>query len=319
MTESKKQRTEVEIYTIHSQKGGVGKTSIALAKAGWAGLEESKKTLIVDGDMTGTSLIDIFKKDKSNPRYLNDLLLSDPMVFKQYKKEPLKVETDFCIPDDEHKNIFFLPSSSILEDTKVIVSLISQEDRLHFFQSRMQDILELLVQNKYETLIIDTPPGLYGLSKAMWEMTLNETEKYKYKKQTIFVTSSDSSDYSALFPTLSKIYLDINKEEREEYFNACSIRFNKFSTTDSRDPVFKLTEILSDLKSLQGKRKVAEKLLDKIKDTVPLADKFDIEQIIKTINSLVNHPESIEHPTPFQKWCLAFRNRVGDIKKDVSV
>jgi len=314
MTESKKQKIEVEIYTIHSQKGGVGKTSVALAKAGWSALEKGKRTLIIDGDITGTSLIDIFNMDK--PWYLNDLLLSDPIVFRHYKNNPARVENNFCIPDDNYKNIFFMPSSPILEDIKVIVSLISQEDKLHFFQSRTKDILELLVKNKFETIIIDTPPGLYGMSKAMREMELNGTKGYEYKKQTIFVVSSDRSDYRALFSTLSRIYL--NEKDREEWLKACDILFNKFSTVGSRDPVFKLTEILNDLKSLQGNRKVDEKILEKIKDTASLTDKFEIGRIIETINHLINHPESREHLTPFQKWCLELRNIDEDVKKDTS-
>ena len=304
MMESQEQKTEVKIYTIHSQKGGVGKTSVALAKAGWVALKEDKRTLIIDGDITGTSLVDIFGKENNNVRYLNDLLLSDPIAFRQYKKEPSRVEADFCIPIVKHKKIFFMPSSSMFENIKIIVSLISQEDKLHFFQSRMRDILELLAQNNFDTLIIDTPPGLYGMSQAMREIKFNEIEKYKFKKHSIFVTSPDRPDYRALFSALSQIYLDIKKEAREEWLKANSIVFNKFSTTGSRDPAFKLTEILSDLKSLQEKRKVDEKILDKLKDTASLAAEFDIEQILETVNHLINSPDSREHPTPFQKWCL---------------
>lgn len=304
MMEPQKQKTEVKIYTIHSQKGGVGKTSVALAKAGWVALKEDKKTLIIDGDITGTSLVDIFSKEKNNVRYLNELLLSDPLVFRQYKKEPERVGSDFCIPIAKHKKIFFMPSSSIFEDLKIIVALISQEERLHFFRSRMRDILELLAQNNFETLIIDTPPGLYGMSQAMREIKFNEIEKYKFKKHSIFVTSPDRPDYRALFSTLSQIYVAINKEVREEWLKANSILFNKFSAAGSRNPAFKLTEILSDLKSLQEKRKVDEKILDKLKDTASLAEEFDIEQILETVNHLINSPESREHPTPFQKWCL---------------
>ncbi len=303
MMESQEQKTEVKIYTIHSQKGGVGKTSVALAKAGWVALKEDKRTLIIDGDITGTSLVDIFIKGKNSVRYFNELLLSDPLVFRQYEKEPKRVETDFCMPVDNHKKIFFMPSSSIFEDLKIIVALISQEERLHFFRSRMRDILELLVQNNFEMLIIDTPPGLYGMSQAMREIKFNEIRKYKFKKQSIFVTSPDKPDYRALFSTLSQIYLTIREEAREEWLKMNSIIFNKFSSAGA-EPAFKLTEILSDLKSLQEKRKVEEKILDKIKDTASLAAEFDIEQILETVNHLINSPDSREHPTPFQKWCL---------------
>jgi hypothetical protein len=44
------------IYSIHSQKGGVGKTSVALALASIMAKGYNKKVLIVDADMTGTSI-----------------------------------------------------------------------------------------------------------------------------------------------------------------------------------------------------------------------------------------------------------------------
>lgn len=302
MTENKEQKIEAEIYTIHSQKGGVGKTSVALAKAGWAALRGYRKTLIIDGDVTGTSLIDLFgAQDKFY--YLNELLLADPRIFKQYKEHPQDVESNFCIPIADCKKLYFMPSSPILDDIKVIVSLISQEDKLHYFESRMKDILEIVLENGFETIIIDTPPGLYGISKAMLEMEFKETDKRKYKKRSIFLTSSDKVDYRSLFPSLSRIYINMSEKQ-----NSCNILFNKFPTSSPRDPVFKLNEILKDLKSLLKERKENENILEKIKPTIPFVGDFSMEQIISTIKKLSGQPKDSESYGSLEKWCLGIED-----------
>lgn len=58
-TGNKDNKTFPRLYTIHSQKGGVGKTSIAIAIAGFAAIIHQKKALIIDADMTGVSLFDM--------------------------------------------------------------------------------------------------------------------------------------------------------------------------------------------------------------------------------------------------------------------
>jgi len=239
---------KIEIYTIHSQKGGVGKTSLALARAGWSALKKGKKTLVIDGDVTGTSLIDLFGRELKSSGFLNELLLADPRVFKQYRKHPEKVEAEFCVPVPDCGSINFIPSSPILDDIKIIVSLISQEDKLHFFENRIKDIIGIIVQNKFEVIIIDAPPGIYGISKAMLGMTFKETKEYTYNKQFIFLTSSDKVDYRALFPSLLKL---CKEDEKYSFFN---ILFNKFSTIAPRTPAFKLTEIFKDLEMLLKER-----------------------------------------------------------------
>ena len=73
------------IYTLHSQKGGVGKTSIAIAIAGLAAFHNDKMTLIIDADFTGTSFLDIpdmIVDDKKE--YFNDFILAKPSKFEEY-------------------------------------------------------------------------------------------------------------------------------------------------------------------------------------------------------------------------------------------
>jgi len=74
-----------KIYTIHSQKGGVGKTSIAIAIAGFASILHDKNALIIDADLTGFSLFDVrgWAGDEK-PVYFNDVILATPPDFARY-------------------------------------------------------------------------------------------------------------------------------------------------------------------------------------------------------------------------------------------
>jgi hypothetical protein len=89
------------IYTIHSQKGGVGKTSIALALAGMTGAR-GKKTLIIDADMTGASVADVPGMECEsgpNSKRFNELILAKRMSLcgSQRCGLPLKrIRTRFC-------------------------------------------------------------------------------------------------------------------------------------------------------------------------------------------------------------------------------
>ena len=56
-------------------QGGVGKTSIAIAIAGFASIFHGKNTLIIDGDLTGTSLFDVQGcSNDHKPEYFNELI-----------------------------------------------------------------------------------------------------------------------------------------------------------------------------------------------------------------------------------------------------
>ncbi len=130
-------KQKVRVYTIHSQKGGVGKTSLAIAIAGWSSFKHKLETLIIDCDLTGTSLIDLLwkgdgKQQKYQAHYLNRLLLASPIAFSGYEKGDMG--SAFYLPVPDSRKLHYIPSSPVLEDIRSIVALISQENMLHFFK-----------------------------------------------------------------------------------------------------------------------------------------------------------------------------------------
>lgn len=315
-------KQKVRIYTIHSQRGGVGKTSLAVAIAGWSSSKHKLKTLIIDCDLTGTSLIDLFWKCDTKQQnhkeihYLNRLLLASPIAFSGYEKGDM--ESTFYLTVPNCKNLYYIPSSPVLKDIRSIVALISQENMLHFFQSRMTDILSLVVKNEVKTIIIDNPPGLFGLSRAMINLEISSEDNWE--KKALFITTSDRIDYRAMLASFSE-YWEEKKQPNKPKTGVGDFDFllNKFSGKKFREPVFAWQAILDDLKGpnpFPDERSVNEKTVGEIESRLkkigagacPFVDGFDMGYIIMTIERLVNNKS---RPGEMGKWCEIVKEMAG--------
>lgn len=224
------------IYTIHSQKGGVGKTSVALAIAGISGAI-GKKTLLIDADMTGASIADLpgMECEQGNKaKWFNDLILKKPNKFAMITSiiptsrinEDMKLEAKFCQKTTNYESISFIPSSAKPEAVETVVPFIAQEDHLHFFRHRIEDIIAAAICAGFEMIIIDHSPGLFGFSKTSLEMSLEwslfqdsttnrlryllnailvKGKKVKPSLRAILISSFEPHDYRALLSSLVHI------------------------------------------------------------------------------------------------------------------
>ena len=350
---------EPKLYTLHSQKGGVGKTSFAIAIAGLESIIENKNVVIIDADLTGTSLIDIegfYSNQKV--KYFNELILSTPHEFlkytstkRKYKNKPdINKLTDLCIqyPDSEFKKIKFIPASPILSDILKIIPFISQEDYLHFFRHRLEDIICALIKNcKFDVIIIDHPPGLFGISYASLNMILEidymnkEMEDLKINKRTMLITTSEPNDYKALFPSffqflkkrlnIQKNYSNSDKQEDLEKI----IKFLKPVVNKGQskpfDPVKIWENIFKDIKTenFTDNRKNLEmqvliNLLKKIISETgalacPFVDDFNLSNILSTVKRFRNIKSKKYFPTEkgkMERWCIQIATSIGLLNKE---
>ena len=297
------------LYTTHSQKGGVGKTSVAIAIAGFAAIFLEKKALIIDADMTGVSLYDVVGwSDGKGPRYLNEILLASPRRYEAILNKRGDSGDNlhqYFHNVSECENIKYIPASPCIDDITCLVPLMSQEDLHRFFRYRLEDIIAAAIENQFEIIIIDNSPGLFGISKSTLEIDLKGV-----KSQAIIVTSTDPPDYLALFPSLSNILERMGPEKRQFV-----LLLNKIIISDGlRDEVFIYRDLLDELskKKFSDDRKLPTEFIKLLRTMLtetgglaaPHVTGFNINNILQTIKSI----KSMESTSgDFGRWCQSIR------------
>jgi len=269
------------IYTIHSQKGGVGKTSIALALAGISGAR-GKKTLIIDADMTGASIADVPGMEcelENTSKRFNQLILARPDEFMQLTangraprdNEDTMLMRQFCQKISGHESVYFIPSSAGPVDVETIVPLISQEDHLHFFRHRIEDTLAAAIRSGFQMIILDHSPGLFGFSKTALQMSLEwglpqdkndhrlrhllNGKLPKPSLQALLVSSFEPHDYRAVLVSLGHVLgrlMSIYKIDEgkcpESFADSFRFVFNKArNVSDSIDEINKILRKMAPL------------------------------------------------------------------------
>lgn len=289
------------LYTIHSQKGGTGKTSIAIAIAGFAAIFHDRKALIIDADLTGTSLIDIpgWYSSPQKPVYFNELILANPRDFRRFtditthdkseqseqKLNRQKLNKFYHEIPDSNNLIFYMPASPYLPDIRNTVPLISQEDTLHFFRHRLEDIIVTAVIDEFEVIIIDHPPGLYGISTASLDIVLDQNDidhkeftrldklyrstpqfsrdtNSQFTAHSLFTTTIEPVDYKALIPSLSVFLNPKNQKNQKNIDIGCRLKITQEAIAKLKQEKVSDNKIIK-LKNLSKKNIKNEKDLDK--------------------------------------------------------
>ncbi|MDK3656242.1 AAA family ATPase [Staphylococcus pseudintermedius] len=127
----------MKVITYSSNKGGVGKSSIALNVSGYLGLKEKVLFIGLDGQKNSSSVL---KKDKiENTIY--DVLSGATTI-------------NSAIYPSKFKNVYYIPESRKLDNTKVGNLVIKK---------LLQNIY-----NEYDYVVIDCPPALNSLVQSAY-------------------------------------------------------------------------------------------------------------------------------------------------------
>ena len=242
---------DFELYSIHSQKGGVGKTSISLVLAGISSILLKKKTIILDLDMTGSSLVNVPNVLKASDHFpgffMNDFLLSEPTdhysdtnIFEPSKLSQSRL-SKAILELAGVSGLSYISSNPDINEVKKIVPLMAQEDRLGFFRYRIENIIAAVACLGFEVVILDNSPGLFGISNSLLSMIKEqESQESRLRKMigvafgdkpdsstfaTIFCSSIDEADYQSLIPSAVKLVLSCYKAEEDILKATKSVNF----------------------------------------------------------------------------------------------
>ena len=200
---------KLKVWSFHSVKGGVGKSTLALLTA--RRLAQSSRVALIDMDLTGTSLADVVPllaptwstvghdltqddlpletaptswldpsagmrvraaATTGSPRgvpFLNDWFMHQRDV--EHARGDVNVQSIMWKARDDN-NLLVIPSSAFPYDISRVLPLLYDEPFGAFVESRLEWLLDALLAVGVDHVVFDTPPTLPGLSKAVLSLAL---------------------------------------------------------------------------------------------------------------------------------------------------
>ncbi|EJF1304112.1 AAA family ATPase [Staphylococcus pseudintermedius] len=227
----------MKVITYSSNKGGVGKSSIALNVAGYIGLKDKVLFIGLDGQKNSSSVL---KKDKiENTIY--DVLTS-------------AVPIHSAIYPSKFKNVFYIPESRKLDNTKIGNLIIKK---------LLQNIY-----NEYDYVIIDCPPALNSLVQSAYiasDVVCIPTQLDKFSSQNLntvieLINSLNNKAQIYVLPSMvvsnSKLHKKVKKELESFVDNKTNVNLSydlphrvEISNQMANDKLLTLTNKFNQLKT----------------------------------------------------------------------
>jgi cellulose biosynthesis protein BcsQ len=159
----------MKTVVIHSHKGGVGKTTVALLLAKQA-LLAGRNTCVVDLDFLGSGMADLVKLEKRPAAYLEKLFLAadprtvdiEPLLGSYTDKELDRRTLPVLLNLSERS-----ARDETVKDQADMVSQIANERRYREVQEGTQILLEKLAARGMDLAVLDCHPGLDFLSETL--------------------------------------------------------------------------------------------------------------------------------------------------------
>ncbi len=207
MSPSKDKRT---LIVVHSIKGGCGKTTIALALAQYLAVSDKcnpEEVCYVDTDLVGVGTQSLIANEsKGRKKTFSDFVLLNPFDDRHY----FKVDFEDCRPElfkedfvyeadiDANRHFHAIFSSTDNNVSRQAIHATSDLFYAEDIKSKIKTLLSKLFSTTIRTIILDTTPGLQGITKII----LDISEEFA-KNEENFLENSIPVDIKVLHIILS--------------------------------------------------------------------------------------------------------------------
>ncbi|MCU0284807.1 MAG: ParA family protein [Acidobacteria bacterium] len=183
----------MKIYSVHSHKGGVGKTTFSLLLSKYLAQVKKEKTCLIDMDFQAQGLRSSYLRE--NLKYdFSDFLMADENA----KKE---IAGQIAVKHEEIDNLYFIanlfkPRADIKNQQDIIRKVylkVVNEIYTGEITDSLNELKEYLKKAGFKNIIIDDHPGLVLLSEEIIK---------NIKTIPIFITTQDIVSLVGLFKNI---------------------------------------------------------------------------------------------------------------------
>jgi cellulose biosynthesis protein BcsQ len=183
----------MNIYSIHSHKGGVGKTTFSLFFSKYLAQIKKEKTCLIDLDFQARGLRSTYLRENLT-HDLSDFILAD-------EKKKKEIVGQLPVKYEKIDNLYFIanlfkPHKAIqdqLDILKKIYIKVVNEIYTGEIMDNLDELLKHLKEKGFKNIIIDDHPGLVLLSEELIKQ-VNTTP--------IFITTPNIVSFVGLFKNL---------------------------------------------------------------------------------------------------------------------
>jgi cellulose biosynthesis protein BcsQ len=208
---------------VHSIKGGCGKTTISLILAQYLGKKEDPgKVCYIDADLVGVGTAYLAGEDlkdfEKRRRFMSDFVLlnpfDDPEFFKiSFEDAPRELFQEFVLvpslgSNRHFKAIFSSPNKDVME--KAIRATSDQffaedvKSKIRVLIKKLFSPLENKSEKEIDTIILDTSPGIHGLTSTLLELATEFSREKEYNIIKVIVGTNNFSHLNSLADHISE-------------------------------------------------------------------------------------------------------------------
>lgn len=183
----------MNIYSIHSHKGGVGKTTFSLFFSKYLAQIKKEKTCLIDLDFQAPGLRGVYLR-KNLTHDLSDLILAD-------EKKKKEIVGQLPVKYEKIDNLYFIanlfkPHKAVQDQLYILKKIyikVVNEIYTGEILDNMKELLKHLKEDGFQNIIVDDHPGLVLLSEEIIK-GINTTP--------IFITTPNIVSFVGLFKNL---------------------------------------------------------------------------------------------------------------------